>query len=102
MNFNTRRTQALKKWKDLKTKKGTIIYAGAASCGRAAGCDEVITAINKYLVESNLQADIVEVGCIGLCCFEPLIYIQKNGSPPICYANLNKKIITIYQNIFNL
>ncbi len=94
MNFNTQRAKALKKWEDLKTSKGTIIYIGAASCGHAAGCEAVTTAINKYLVENNLKADIIEVGCIGLCCFEPMIYIQKDGNPPICYANLNPKLVS--------
>ena len=28
------------------------------------------------------------MGCIGTCCYEPLIYIQKPGYPPICYYNI--------------
>jgi NADH:ubiquinone oxidoreductase subunit F (NADH-binding)/formate hydrogenlyase subunit 6/NADH:ubiquinone oxidoreductase subunit I/(2Fe-2S) ferredoxin len=91
MNFNERRTRAIEKWEKLKTKKGIIIYVGAASCGRAAGCDAVTNAIKKYLKENNLKADILEVGCIGLCCFEPIIYIQIDGKPPVCYANLTPK-----------
>ena len=91
MNFNERRTRAIEKWGKLKTKKGIIIYVGAASCGRAAGCDAVTDAIKKYLKENNLKADILEVGCIGLCCFEPIIYIQIDGKPPVCYANLTPK-----------
>jgi len=93
MNFNEQKTIASEKWEKLQTKKGIVIYVGAASCGRAAGCDAVTEAIRKYLKENNLKADILEVGCIGLCCFEPLVYIQKDRKPPICYVNLNPKII---------
>ena len=93
MNFDNYRTNALKKWDALKQRKGTVIYVGAASCGRAAGCDAVTAEINKYLKENKIKADIIEVGCIGLCCFEPMIYIQKEGNPPICYANLNPKMM---------
>ncbi|UCF13027.1 MAG: NADH-quinone oxidoreductase subunit NuoF [Thermoplasmatales archaeon] len=93
MNFNDQRIIASEKWDKLQKKKGIVIYVGAASCGRAAGCDAVTEAIRKYLKENNLIADILEVGCIGLCCFEPLVYIQKDGKPPICYANLDPKII---------
>jgi len=93
MNFATRQSTAKKKWKDLRTKKGIIIYVGAASCGRAAGCNAIIESINEYLKKNKIQAKIIEVGCIGMCCFEPLMYIQKDGNPPICYANLEPKII---------
>jgi NADH:ubiquinone oxidoreductase subunit F (NADH-binding)/(2Fe-2S) ferredoxin len=93
MNFNERITIASANWTNLQTKKGLVIYVGAASCGRAAGCDAVTDVIKKYLKKNNLKADILKVGCIGLCCFEPLVYIQKNGKPPICYANLDPKII---------
>jgi len=93
MKFPARQSIAAKKWEDLKNKKGLVIYVGAASCGRAAGCNAIIESIDEYLKKNKIQADIMEVGCIGMCCFEPLMYIQKDGNPPICYANLEPKII---------
>ena len=95
MNFATRQSTAKKKWNDLRTKKGLIIYVGAASCGRAAGCNAIIESIAEYLKKNKTQAEIIEVGCIGMCCFEPLMYIQEKGNPPICYANLEPKIILL-------
>jgi NADH:ubiquinone oxidoreductase subunit F (NADH-binding)/Pyruvate/2-oxoacid:ferredoxin oxidoreductase delta subunit/(2Fe-2S) ferredoxin len=48
----------------------------------------VKVAIEETLKKLNLNAKLVEVGCIGPCCFEPLIYIQKPGNPTIVYSNM--------------
>jgi len=79
--------------KKLLDKEDCVIYVGAASCGHAAGIGEIIEAVNTHLKENDVSALVVEVGCIGACCFEPMIYIQKKEKPPICYPNLTPEII---------
>lgn len=56
-----------------------VIYIGAATCGLSAGAGKTLVAVQAYLKNKNIVADIVEVGCIGLCSEEPLIEVQKPG-----------------------
>src|SRR6056297_2207053 len=50
------------------------IKIGMASCGIAAGADEVY----KYLQENVDNIDIVKVGCIGYCYAEPLVEVETD------------------------
>ena len=54
----------------------------------AAGALSVLDSIRKTLDEKQLQAKIVEVGCIGPCYLEPLVDIQLPGRPRMSHANV--------------
>ncbi|MHA1188678.1 MAG: NADH-quinone oxidoreductase subunit F, partial [Candidatus Heimdallarchaeota archaeon] len=85
-DFDTMVKNAKKTWDALHTQKKPVIYAGAASCGRAAGVMPVIEQLQELNAEIPLK--IVEVGCIGPCYLEPIIAVQKKGSPTIFYGNV--------------
>ena len=70
-----------------------VFYLGAASCGKAAGIDEVSAALKQTLKEEGLDGTVLDVGCIGMCCLEPMLYIQKPGKSPICYGELTPKTV---------
>lgn len=65
-----------------------VIFIGAATCGISAGADKVITAVKKYIDENKIDADIVEVGCIGLCAEEPIIDIQVPGRKRLSFRRV--------------
>jgi NADH-quinone oxidoreductase subunit F len=92
MNTNKiegRRNKAERKWTQLQNNERPLIYVGAGSCGLAAGAAEVITAIESYLQNKNIFADLMRVGCIGPCYLEPLVDIQMPGQPRISYSNVS-------------
>ena len=60
-----------------------VVYIGSGTCGKVAGADDTLAAINRYLYEKNIQAEIVQVGCIGLCTYEPIVDIQLPGKARI-------------------
>ena len=88
MEFDSICERAKAKWDALVNRSEPVIYFGTASCGRAAGAMAVKDAAEEALQKLKINANLVEVGCIGPCCFEPLIYIQKPGKQPICYSNI--------------
>lgn len=53
-----------------------LICVGAGSCGLGAGAGKTMAAIHAFLKERNILAEVVEVGCIGMCVAEPLVDIQ--------------------------
>ena len=71
------------------TRTITRIYLGMASCGRAAGSEEVKKTILALLKKQKVSAQLIEVGCIGPCYLEPLMDIATGGNPRISYANVN-------------
>ncbi|MFC1979302.1 NADH-quinone oxidoreductase subunit NuoF [Chloroflexota bacterium] len=93
MNFDKIKQKAIAEWESLEKSDKPHIIVGAATCGRAAGALAVIDAINTELAKHNIEAAITHVGCIGICCAEPLVDIVKPTRPRICYSNVTPKII---------
>jgi NADH:ubiquinone oxidoreductase subunit F (NADH-binding)/Pyruvate/2-oxoacid:ferredoxin oxidoreductase delta subunit/(2Fe-2S) ferredoxin len=71
-----------------------VIYVGAATCGLAAGADLVLTKVKAYLSENKIQADIVEVGCIGYCAVEPIVDVQIPGKTRVSYQQVTEDVVT--------
>lgn len=79
-----------------------IIYVGASSCGLVAGAARTISAINDYLCEKQILADIIEVGCIGLCAEEPIVDIQLPGMSRISFKRMfSEDVANILDGVFN-
>ncbi len=92
-------TEAQAQWSKLQESESPIFFVGAATCGRAAGAGEVLQRLRSHIEAKKLNAQIVEVGCLGPCSFEPLVIVHKSGAPRICYGNVGPdKIIHILEN----
>jgi len=64
------------------------ILIGLGTCGIAAGGREVLAAVQQKLAEDRIEADLVQVGCIGMCHAEPLLDIVLPSQPRIGYGNV--------------
>ncbi len=67
-----------------------LIYVGAGTCGLGAGAAETIIAIKEQLRQNVIDAEIVEVGCIGLCTAEPIVDVQIPGRNRISFKNVTR------------
>lgn len=77
-----------------------VVYIGAGTCGLGAGAGKVLKAIEQYIRDHNLQMDVIQVGCIGLCSAEPLMDVKLPGKNRISFRNMNAKGATaILENI---
>lgn len=88
MTFEELKKQATAEWKTLQNSTRPRILVGAATCGLAAGAEQVITAIKNELLKHNIDATITRVGCIGPCYAEPVVDIIKPGHPRITYGKV--------------
>ncbi len=91
MNFDDIKRKAQQQWQQLQNNQQPVILIGTATCGRSAGSLDVLEVFQKELPKRNIDAKIVETGCVGLCSAEPLVCITKPPGPGICYANVTPK-----------
>ncbi len=68
--------------------KHPVLYVGTGTCGLGAGARQTMDAIRRYLADKSLAADVIEVGCIGLCSAEPIVDIQLPGKPRVSFRSV--------------
>ncbi|MBK7214792.1 MAG: 4Fe-4S binding protein [Bacteroidales bacterium] len=78
------------------------IYIGTGTCGRVAGAYDTLEATRKYLEENNIPARIIEVGCIGLCSYEPILDVQLPGKARVSFRNVEAgQVESLLDDVFN-
>ena len=65
-----------------------VIYIGAGTCGLGAGAEETRKQTLKWLEEHQMDAEVVSVGCIGLCAYEPLLDVQLPGYNRVSFSQV--------------
>lgn len=93
MTFEQIQRQAIAEWEALVNSEKPRIYIGAATCGRSSGALNVLGRLNAELKQRNIDAYVIEVGCIGGCYAEPLVDIAKPGRPRLCYSRVTPEIV---------
>lgn len=85
-----------------ETVRKPIIYIGTSSCGIAAGSNKTKEAVVNYLQEKKIDADIVNVGCIGACHLEPIMDVQMPGLSRISFKHVDSdSVSSILDGVFN-
>ena len=65
------------------------IYVGTGTCGLGAGAARTVEAARSWLTAHQVDGDIVEVGCIGLCSAEPIMDIQLPGRERVSFMKVS-------------
>jgi len=99
MDFALLRNKAIEEWQTLWSSDKPLILVGLATCGMAAGANAVLKAIKDELARQNIQANVIPVGCIGLCYLEPIVDIVKPGRPRISYCQVTpEKVVKLIED----
>jgi NADH-quinone oxidoreductase subunit F len=69
-----------------RTTKRPVVYVGAGTCGLGAGAGKTLAAVREHLDAGGIDAEVVEVGCIGLCSREPIVDIQLPGRRRVSFG----------------
>ncbi len=102
---NSKDSETLKKLSYYKNEiiDKPIIFIGAGTCGLGAGANKTILKTKEYLSAHNIDAKIIETGCIGLCSSEPIMDIQIPGHNRISFEAITEdKVDEVLNHIFNL
>jgi len=77
------------------------VFVGTGTCGLGAGAEKTLAAIRDYLRDNGIDADVVEVGCIGLCSEEPIMDVQLPGRTRLSFGNVTaERVQTILDDLF--
>jgi NADH:ubiquinone oxidoreductase subunit F (NADH-binding)/Pyruvate/2-oxoacid:ferredoxin oxidoreductase delta subunit len=66
------------------------IFVGTGTCGLGAGARATVAAIKSFMKQFDFDADLVEVGCIGLCSAEPIVEIQMPGRTRVAFQGVTE------------
>jgi NADH:ubiquinone oxidoreductase subunit F (NADH-binding)/Pyruvate/2-oxoacid:ferredoxin oxidoreductase delta subunit/(2Fe-2S) ferredoxin len=82
--------------------KYPVVFIGTGSCGLIAGAGETLAEIYNYLEERNINAEVVETGCIGYCSMEPVVEIQMPGKTRVSFKHVHAdKLPLLLDGVFN-
>ena len=88
--FEVLESVAKQRWEDLNSGSKPWIRRGTALCGEAAGSKNLLPRIQNILDALKIDANVSEVGCLGLCFAEPLLDIQLPGQSRVFYRNVSE------------
>jgi NADH:ubiquinone oxidoreductase subunit F (NADH-binding)/ferredoxin/(2Fe-2S) ferredoxin len=86
------REEAKNAWLELIQGSRPLICTGMSTCGISAEAANSKTAMERELKEQGIDATSMNVGCLGLCYAEPLVYIKIPGKPMVCYGNITPNV----------
>lgn len=80
------------------------IVVGMATCGIAAGARPVLLSIIDEVNKRNLKnVTVSQVGCIGICQYEPVVEVLEPGKEKVTYVKMTpeKAVKVINDHIVN-
>ena len=87
--LNDLREKAKKKFA-VKENGGIKIVVGMATCGIAAGASPILSALKDQVAALKLDnVTVSQVGCIGLCEYEPIVEVIEDGKEKVTYVNMD-------------
>ena len=87
--LNELKKNAVKKYA-VKENGGMKIVVGMATCGIAAGAKPILEVIGKEIASKKLdKVSVSQVGCIGLCEYEPIVEVFEDGKEKVTYVKMD-------------
>jgi NADH:ubiquinone oxidoreductase subunit F (NADH-binding)/Pyruvate/2-oxoacid:ferredoxin oxidoreductase delta subunit len=78
------------------------IFVGAGTCGLGAGAIQTLAAVHAFLDSREIKADVVMVGCVGLCSAEPLVDVQLPGKARFSFQHITAdKVPALLAGVFS-
>ncbi len=95
--------EVLRQLKVLRGDENTkpVVYVGAGTCGLGAGAAQTMQHARTWLAEKGIDAEVIPVGCIGLCSSEPLLDVKLPGRKRISFEHVSaEKVAPILEQVF--
>ncbi len=76
---------------DMDRAVKVIVHMG--TCGIASGARDTMAALMKATEDKNLDVEIGQSGCIGICDREPIVTVIRKGEPQVRYGRVTPEIM---------
>jgi NADH-quinone oxidoreductase subunit F len=86
------REEAEKEWLELIQGDLPLICTGMSTCGISARAADTQALLEQELKARGINARSINVGCLGLCYAEPLVYVRIPGRPMVCYGYVTPEV----------
>jgi NADH:ubiquinone oxidoreductase subunit F (NADH-binding)/Pyruvate/2-oxoacid:ferredoxin oxidoreductase delta subunit len=102
-NINTVISEQMQQEMKHELVQKPVIFIGTGTCGMGAGAGKTMEAVKEYLINRSVDADIIEVGCIGMCACEPIVDIKIPGRERISFTEVTSgKVNELLDDVFSL
>jgi NADP-reducing hydrogenase subunit HndB len=69
------------------------VNVNLGSCGIAAGALETFKALQQQITDNHLsEVAVSQTGCIGLCCYEPIVEVIATGFTKVTYGRVTPEV----------
>ena len=84
-------------------KEKAKIIVGMGTCGIAAGAREILRKVMEEVKKRDIEVNVTQTGCIGMCEKEPLLDVRLPGKERITYGNLEPSDVSkiIVEHVIN-
>jgi len=84
----------------LLTPTTTRITVGIATCGLAKGARKIYEALKYEVKRQKVKANVISVGCNGLCYAEPIVEVIRAGKPRITYGRVTvERVVELVKSV---
>lgn len=66
------------------------VVVGLGSCGNAAGAGKVYAALKQLIKDRNLNIELEQTGCIGMCYLEPIVDVIDDKGEKTTYVKVTE------------
>lgn len=82
--------EEIRKKEEGHEKEGKVrIIVGMGTCGIMAGARKTMKAFLADTEDRNLDVEVTQAGCIGLCELEPIVEVILPGQPSVIYGKVS-------------
>ena len=93
-SYEALKTLAESRWAELTEGSVPWIKIGMSMCcGQASGAYETLDAIKEALSSDRIEANISEVGCLGICYASPVVDILLPNKHRAVYGNVTPDLV---------
>jgi NADH:ubiquinone oxidoreductase subunit F (NADH-binding) len=79
-----------------------VIYISSGTSSIIAGSEKTYTSIESYILENEISAQVIRVGCTGPSNFEPLVCIHLPGKNKLFFRNITEeKVEPLLNGVFH-